>query len=59
MIEEDSLSDNEASTRDTNLLASDEIIGHMQSRDGENLGELVVVNKTISKTKVRNKTGKQ
>lgn len=33
----------------------DEVIGHMQGRDGENLGELVVVSKTINKPRVKGK----
>lgn len=31
----------------------DEIIGHMQSGDGEDLGELVVVSKTLNKPKLK------
>ena len=33
----------------------DEVIGHMQSKDGENLGELIVPSKSINKLKVKNK----
>lgn len=34
----------------------DKVIGHMQSKDGENLGKLISVNKGVSKTKSKSKT---
>lgn len=52
----DELSDSESKS-DTvkNVCSFDEVIGHMQSRDGENLGELVVINKTLNKPKMKGK----
>lgn len=52
----DELSDSESKS-DTvkNVSSFDEVIGHMQSRDGENLGELVVINKSLNKPKIKGK----
>lgn len=52
----DDLSDSETKS-DTPKSVSDcdEVIGHMQSRDGENLGELVVVSKNLNKPRAKGK----
>lgn len=58
VIDEDSLSENEAAGEERNgTKPIDEVIGHMQSREGENLGELVIVNKNMNKVRTKTKTG--
>lgn len=57
VIDEDSLSEEEEKNIDEESVKdSNEIIGHMQSKDGEDLGELVVMNKSTSKIRIRNRT---
>lgn len=52
----DELSDNESrGDAAKSVDGVDEVIGHMQSRDGENLGELVVVSKSLNKHKTKGK----
>lgn len=49
-------SDSEAKDSDAKENSSfEEVIGHMQSKDGENLGELIVVNKSGNKSKSKGK----
>lgn len=56
MIEDDSEAENETSEDVKEAKTGDEVIGHMQSKDGETLGDLVVVNKNIVKSKFKHKT---
>lgn len=58
VIDEDSMSEEENTTPiDNEIKAENEVIGHMQSKDGEDLGELVVINKNTTKIKVKPKPG--
>lgn len=58
VIDEDSMSEGETKVvPPANVKQDNEIIGHMQDKDGEDLGELVVVNKVTNKIKVKSKTG--
>lgn len=52
----DEISDSESkSDTSKNTSSFDEVIGHMQSSDGENLGELVVISKNSNKPKIKGK----
>nr|XP_022911986.1 zinc finger protein 271-like [Onthophagus taurus] len=56
VIDEDSFSETEAELIEVeNDKGINEIIGHMEDKDGEDLGELVVRNKTTNKIKLRPK----
>ncbi|KAF5298443.1 hypothetical protein FQR65_LT01222 [Abscondita terminalis] len=56
VLGEDSFSEDEnhLETENSNK-GGDEVIGHLQSREGEDLGELVVVNRSTNKIRIKNK----
>lgn len=56
VIDDDSMSESEAKTPPIENKLENEVIGHMQGKDGEDLGELVVVNKNTAKVKVKPKS---
>lgn len=56
VIHDDSMSEDDEVKDDADCHKDgDEVIGHMQSKDGENLGELIVPSKSINKLKIKNK----
>lgn len=58
VIDEDSLSENEIPLETVACpKGSDEIIGHLQSKEGEDLGELVIVNKNTNRLRIKTKEG--
>ncbi|KRT83116.1 zinc finger protein, partial [Oryctes borbonicus] len=56
VIDDDSMSEEETKALPAEARSENEVIGHMQSEDGEDLGELVVVNKNTNKAKVKPKS---
>ncbi|KAF5295437.1 hypothetical protein FQA39_LY13098 [Lamprigera yunnana] len=56
VLGEDSLSEDENHIEvEPNTQSNEEVIGHLQSKEGEDLGELVIVNKNTNKIRIQNK----
>lgn len=55
VIDEDSLSEDDDVSEEVTPKDDNEIIGHMQSKDGEDLGQLVVMNKSTNKIRLKHR----